>query len=395
MKKLIIYFIVLLLAVWLGILMHGHPGYVLIGIANTRIETSFWLALFVLLLLLAVLYWLWQLMRGTYHIPGRFRAWGKRRHKAKLQHLTEQGIYQLLAGNWHKAELDLSKAAKQQPQGVLNYLGAAEAAQGQKNYARRDQYLEQARQVADKSQLLVITRAQVRWYIESAQWDAALQSLSSLQASSPRHPFLLKSLEQIYYAQQNWEQLHRLLPKLKQQHLFAEGEVVELEHKVYLALMVKARETNQPESLEQIWHTLPDYMRKEPKVLATYTEFLIEEGSQQKAESLLKSRLRRSLDPLLLQQYAKVVSENSARQLSRAEIWLTKNPDNAALLLCLGKLCMRHRLWGKARSYLEASNKRQPNAEVYIAQGEVLEHLGEKSAALESYRDGLKLISSD
>jgi HemY protein len=394
MKKLIVYFVILLLAVWAGILMHAHPGYVLIGFDNVRIEISLWLAIFIILLVMWLLYWLLQLLYGAYRIPRRLRGWNKRRGEAKMRRLSERGNYALLAGNWRRAEQSLTKAAKQQSQGALNYMHAAEAAQAQKDYAGRDNYIEQARQaVSDKSQLQAIASAQVRWQLASEQWEAAKQTLTSLQAASPRHPFVLLSLKQIDYAEQNWPELQQLLPKLKQQHILPEAELIRLEHEVYLALMAEARQTNQVETLEKIWRMLPDYLRKEPSMVAAYTEYLIAEGNQQKAEALLKNRLGKTLDPQLLQQYAKVVSENSARQLARAESWLTNNPHNPALLHCLGILCIRHRLWGKARTYLSASNEYQPQADVYVALGEVQEQLGEKAAALDSYREGLKLLA--
>lgn len=393
MKKLIVYFIVLLLAVLGGLWLHAHPGYVLIGVADTRIEASLWLVVFVLIVLVIVFYWLLRLLGGIFRIPQRVRAFRKRREKNRALKLSERGEYELLCENWHKAEQDLSKAAKKPPRRVLNYLGAAAAAQAQKNDLQCDEYLENARKLANTQQLQAITFTEVRWQIAHAQWEAALKTLQPLQQSLQQHPFVLNSLKQIYYAQQNWEQLQKLLPKLKKQHLLAVDEAVLLEHEVYLALMAKARLTNQPEVLEKIWHTLPDYLRREPQVLATYTEYLIEEENQEKAESLLKARLKKSLETPLLLQYTKVISSDSARQLSRAESWLEKNPENPTLLYCLGQLCMRHRLWGKARSYLEASLKQQPRAEVYIALGEVDEQLGEKSAALECYREGLKLVS--
>ncbi|HVV69860.1 MAG TPA: heme biosynthesis HemY N-terminal domain-containing protein [Gammaproteobacteria bacterium] len=393
MKKLIVYFIVLLLAVLGGLWMHAHPGYVLIGVANTRIEASLWLAVFALIVLVIVFYWLLRLLVGIFRIPRRFHSFRKRRERNQILKLSERGEYELLSENWHKAEQDLAKAAKKPPRRVLNYLGAAKAARAQNNDLQRDQYLENARKLADGRQRQAIIFTEVRWQIANANWDAALKTLEPLQQALPRHPFVLMSLKQIYYAKQDWEHLQKLLPKLKKQHLLTDDEARLLEHEVYLALMAKARLTNQPQVLEKIWHSLPDYLRREPQVLATYTEYLIEEGNQEKAESLLKVRLKKSLEAPLLQQYAKVLSSDSAKQLSRAESWLEKNPHNAALLYCLGQLCIRHRLWGKARNYLEASLKQAPSAPIYIALGEVDEHLGEKSAALECYREGLKLVS--
>lgn len=42
-------------------------------------------------------------------------------------------------------------------------------------------------------------------------------------------------------------------------------------------------------------------------------------------------------------------------RIAQAERWLQQRPEDAGLLLALGRMCVRQRLWGKAQSYLEAS----------------------------------------
>ena len=46
--------------------------------------------------------------------------------------------------------------------------------------------------------------------------------------------------------------------------------------------------------------------------------------------------------------------------IERAESWLKQHPDDAALLLTLGRLCAQQELWGKAQSYLDASIAVEP-----------------------------------
>lgn len=62
------------------------------------------------------------------------------------------------------------------------------------------------------------------------------------------------------------------------------------------------------------------------------------------------------------------------------------------LLLALGRLSLRNRLWGKARSYLEASIGASPRSAAYGELGRLLEQLGEQEAAREHYRKGLELL---
>ena len=73
----------------------------------------------------------------------------------------------------------------------------------------------------------------------------------------------------------------------------------------------------------------------------------------------------------------------SAAQLLVAEHWLQSRPADATLLLCLARLAMRSKLWGKAKDYYRASIKIAPSTAAYGELGRLLENLGEHKAAKE------------
>jgi HemY protein len=81
---------------------------------------------------------------------------------------------------------------------------------------------------------------------------------------------------------------------------------------------------------------------------------------------------------------------NPTKELTKAEGWLRKSyPDQAVLLLTLGRLAMRCQLWGKARDYYENSLRLEVVPETFVEYGKLLEKLGEHSAAITNYRNGL------
>jgi HemY protein len=67
--------------------------------------------------------------------------------------------------------------------------------------------------------------------------------------------------------------------------------------------------------------------------------------------------------------------------LDRAEGWLRQRPEDPDLLAACARLSLRAELFGKARSYLEASLARRPTAENSLILAELLEDLGEHEAA--------------
>lgn len=392
MKKLIFYFIVLLLAVWLGIFMHTHPGYVLIGIAHLRIELSVWLAIFLLLVLLTILYGILRAIRGAYHIPRRYRGWQKRRAAQKGRYWFERGTYELLAADWSKAERHLIRAANKQQLPLLSYIAAASAAYHQQKTVACDNYLEQAYTLADPAKVRVIDLLQAGWQLRRANWEAALTLLTKLEQAWPHHPAVLSGLKDAYIAVNDWQNVAKLLPKLRQQHVLPEEQVAHLEQRTYLHLLAQADSEASLEPLTKVWQSMPKALHHQPEILAAYCGYLMHHEEYAQAEGLLKANLKKALHPALLKQYAKVTSQNPAKQLALAESWLTNNPDNSALLFCLGQLCAKHQLWGKACSYLETSIRLAPTTDAYAELGDVLNRLGENTLALNNYRQGLELV---
>ena len=65
--------------------------------------------------------------------------------------------------------------------------------------------------------------------------------------------------------------------------------------------------------------------------------------------------------------------------------------QDAQLLLCLGRLSARDRLWGKARDYFESSYRVEHSAEVCAELGRLLTELGEPKVAAAYFREGLLL----
>lgn len=392
MKKLLFTFIVLLLAVWLGVLMSQQSGYVLISMGHWRIETSLWLALLAIVLLFLALYWLWRFISGAYHLPHRYEQWRHQRQEHKSFQLMERGVCALLEGRWQQAETDLVKAAKAKELKFVSYLGAAKAAQEEKNISQRDKHLQKAKEHRTDDQAVALGIAQASWQLDSKQWQSALQTLKQVNALAPKNPVILLGMMRAYVALQQWDSLQDLLPKLQKARVLDETKFLQLQLQVYNALLARSAESQHYSLLEKQWDAIPKVLREQPQLVSQYIHYLLQLQQKEKAEQILKRQLRKTKDARLLELYAQLVSADSAKQLHRAEGWLASEPNNPALLFCLGQLCARHRLWGKARSYFEAALKIEPRSAIYLAQGKVLEELGDQAAALTSYRNGLKTL---
>ena len=112
------------------------------------------------------------------------------------------------------------------------------------------------------------------------------------------------------------------------------------------------------------------------------------------AEKSIQRALKKAWDSQLVRQFGLLDTGNAARQLTQAEGWLQEHPEDPQLLLCLGRLCLREKLWGKARDYFESSYRAQVGAEICAELGRLLIGLGEPKVAAAYYREGLALSES-
>jgi HemY protein len=97
---------------------------------------------------------------------------------------------------------------------------------------------------------------------------------------------------------------------------------------------------------------------------------------------VVERALEKEWDPGLVALYGNCTGSDLLSQIERAERWLKTHPGDAALLLALGKLCAAQSLWGKARSYLEASIALEPTRAAHGALAHLLERIGLPDEAL-------------
>ncbi len=389
MKWLINGLLILSAVVMATLLAYRDPGFVIIGHQSLVLETSLSVFLAVLLLFFAVLYLLMRLWSAIWRLPERWQSSHQSKMRGRAQMALQQGISELLEGDWKKAEKTLLQS---QPQ-YLHYLSAAYAAQQRQNIEQRDKHLEHAQQYAPAEQHLAVNLAQAQLQLKQQQVNLAVTTLKPLQDKYPRHPQVLKLLAQAYVAQQNWHTLLDLLPELNKRKALSEAALYQLE------VQTAQGELNQAaaksfEAVKTTWERLSKVQRLQPAIAKIYVQHLIANGATDTAEQLLRDSIRQHWDKDLVLLYAHV-NVNPAQQLSRAEGWLKQHEKDADLLLALGQLSMRNSLWGKAQQYLEASLGLAPRPDTYQALGDLLNQMGELEQAAAQYRKGLRVAMSE
>ncbi len=390
MRRFLIYFAILFLSIVIGLKMHASPGYVLITYQNWAVETSLWIAIFVILGSALVFYKLTQLLAFLGNLPKRIQHWFRQRRLNHSQRLMTHGLRLLAEGHWREAEKSLLKSASDSESPLINYLAAANAAQGRKDVKKRDEYLQQALLSTDDAQVAVgLTRAELQ--LDTHELVQARDTLEHLNRIVPRHPQVLKLLQKVYVDLGDWNQVKSLLPELRRKNVLTQEEMQTLEKQLYLALLTQKLPSATADELPDIWGDVPRYLHEDPDLLVKYTDSLLAYQDISAAEKLITKALNHQWDRKLLRQFAKVPSANPAKQLSHAEGWLKTHPNDAGLFVCLGKLCIRNRLWGKAQGYLVKARELEPSPGILHDLGQVYEQLNDKTLAMSCYRQGLQL----
>jgi HemY protein len=138
-----------------------------------------------------------------------------------------------------------------------------------------------------------------------------------------------------------------------------------------------------------LWSQLPKAQRRVPAVIDAYARRAAGFGLILPAMDELESSLRREWSPLLIETYGMLGSEDVEARLRRAESWLDAHPNDATLLLTLGRMCVRLKLWGKANQYLQRSLALAPSAAAWEALGDLHSGQGDATLAQRCYRNAL------
>jgi HemY protein len=393
MKTLFKFLIIALIAVAAGLLAHQDAGYVLFGRGTKTMEMS--LSLFLTLFLFSYLfaYVLLRFIIRSWEMPEQLKRWRREKQAKKARKVSLQGLINLSQGQWKKAERMLLGGVKHSDMPLLNYLSAAKAAQKQNAPDRRDHYLAMAHESMPEADFSVkLTQAELQF--AHGQNEQALATLVHLHNLSPKHPHIMSLLSRLYFKLKSWDDLKVLLPQLRKEKVLPEKEIFNLERDTYIELINRLHGENKFNELQSLWQDISGDLKKDLYVQTVYCKKLINLNKHDDAERLLREILRKAWQPALIELYGLVKSSAPEKQLSFAESLLKDHENNPALLLTLGRLCMHNDLWGKARSYLEASLGNKEKPETYKELGLLMEYLNEGKLAADYFRKGLLLASN-
>ena len=385
MKRLFVILAVLFASAVAGLWFHEQSGYVQIAVGHTTLETSLFFAAASLAVLILGLFLLVGLLRRVRSVPHGVRRWLQERRTGRSQGRLVRGLARLAEGDYQQAERSLIQAVDHSDTPVLHYLSAAWAAHYAGSESRRDSYLALADK-ADPGARLAIGLLQAQLYIEDEQWETAFATLNLLQERYPRHERVLAMLVRACEALGEWQRVLDLMPRLRRHAGLSSERLEALQIRAAVGLLEQAARQG-TQGLDAAWERLPRPAQDEPDAIVAYADGILEqESGHERLEKRLRLALRQRWDSRFVARYGRLRLTDPERAFNVAEGWLRERPEDPDLLLAVGRLGVRSRLWGRARSYLEACVARSPSGEAWYLLADLLEHMGERDAARRAFR---------
>jgi HemY protein len=357
------------------------PGYVLVRLRGWKVETTVVAALVIMVLAWALITAVWRLLRWPFGALSR-------RHRRLSQQRLGDGLVALAEGRHGDAERDLNRAARLRSLQGPAMLAAAEAASRRGEHGRALEALDQAAQATPQAARVLRARM-LRVEGKPAEALALLTPEADKTSLTPGgwYELALAAL-----AVGDTRRAREALEPLQKSGALGSRGQAALETQVLVASINAA---NDGAALNAVWSPLPKAQRRTSAVVDAYARRATSFGLNLAAMDELESALRREWSPLLVDTYGALAGDDIESRLRRVESWLDAHPNDPHTLLTLGRMCVRLKLWGKARQYLERSLALAPAAAAWESLGDAVDGQGDAIQARLCYRNALAFGRGD
>jgi HemY protein len=375
-------------AVGIALFARHSTGYVVIVATPYRIELSLNLLIFLVVAGYLAFYTLARLVTTLAGIPSRVRAYRAERARSKLRQALNDALLAFFQGRYASAEKSAAAALTDGETKGIAAIIAARSAHELGRFSEREQFLDHAKGAAPEvDQARLTTLADL--LVSQERYEEALAVLNDLSARDARNLRLLKLKLQAEQAMRRWDEAIETVDALVKLGGVGPAEAASVRRAAHLGNL--NRKAQDALALAAYWKQLPTEMRVDPAVAATAARYHLALGGTAEAQAIIEQALERDWNPSLVALYGEAAGSDAMPQIERAEKWLRQHARDPALLLALGKLCMRQELWGKAQSYIEASLALEPTHDGHMTLAALMERIGKPQEAVLHFRRSAEL----
>lgn len=379
-----------LFAIAVAITLAAHnPGYVQFVYPPYRIEMS--LTLFVVLALAVFItaHFSVRMVSALLNLPEYVRAFRLERSQSKGRAAMMEALTAFFEGRYAVAEQSAVRAIELGERSALNPIIAARAAHEQREYEKRDAYLDQVQgRAVGEETMRLMTKAE--FMLDDKQPQSALNSLKELSDTGMRrHVGALRLELKAQQQARNWNAVLDVVEQMEKRNAIDVTVAAQMRQQAWLEKL-RHQDLDITE-LRATWKSIPADFRRRAKVAMAGAQAFARLGDVASGKFVLTESLNAQWDSELVSLYGDMVEGDAILQIEQAEGWLQVHSKDAVLLLALGKLCLHQGLWGKAQSYLEASSSLRPSRETYTLLAQLAEKLNKPEDAFNYYHRAMAL----
>ena len=186
------------------------------------------------------------------------------------------------------------------------------------------------------------------------------------RSQRPKHPAVLNMLATCYANLPDAQCLLELIPELRKYKTQPETSIAVLENQAWLMHLPVAQD------VRRAWKAMPEQIKTDAASTRVWVDGLVELELTAEAEQAIRLVLDKVWVPELVETYGTIQSAEPTKQLQVAQGWLKERPEDAQLLLTLGRLNLMVQNFDQAREFFESSLRLQATPDVYGELGRLL-----------------------
>jgi len=400
------------LAIGLALLGRVSDGYVLWVIPPWRIELSLNLFVLAQLLAVAVTYLLLRAISSTLNLPrvvGEFRA---RRARLRDERAATEALRLLWEGRYGHALKSAEKvsfggggaasivgagetasAGTAASAAVLASLVGLKAASALHDPARIAAWRSRASaSTPDKNDwraARLMTEAELA--LDARDFATAQVALDELTPKERRQISAQRLDLRLAQGRNDWAAVLHITRQLEKHKVLSAAQALPLRLRAQHGILDSLE--GEPAQLARYWQGMLATERLDLPLAQRVARALGSAGVCAESARLIEDYLDEQWESALLEDYVNCPGGDVLGRIAHCEKWLHEQPNDAALLLALGRLCARQQLWGKAQSYLEASLAVAATCAAHIELARLLDHLERVDEANRHYRAAADCLS--
>lgn len=390
-----LFWLLTLAALAIGVALLGRltDGYVLWVVPPWRGELS--LNLFVLLQLLALIV-VYLLLRGiaiTLNMPRVVAEYRARRARRRAVRAASEALRLFWEGRYSSALKSAEKVGQHEAQEKLGAGAAAEgiaalvglkSAHALRDPARIATWQARSEELDAAGWRTARLMAAIRIALDARDFAAAAAALEQLGPQERRQIAAQRLALRLAQGQGDWAEMLRLARQLEKHRALTPEQAQPLRLHAYHGMLDAL--ADDAAQLVRFWRDMPAADRLEPRLAQRAAAALATAGACGESAQLIEDFLDERWESVLLDVYATCPGGDVLGRIAHCEKWLLAHPQDASLLLALGRLCRQQQLWGKGQSYCEASLAVAPNCAAHIELARLFDRLERPDDANRHYR---------